>query len=105
MLHYLKPALTRLVTGTLLLLCLCACERETYTSWNCSSATETKIPMVLRKAQMEFQGEKLSYCGSLGDKSFFDTKCPSQTDQSGTIFTPASGVLQSTGQDYQCIAL
>jgi len=105
MLTHLKPIPFTLIAGIFSLLCLSACERESYTTWNCSSATETKIPMVLRKAQMELKGEKLSYCGSLGDKSFFDAKCPSQTDQSSTVFTPASGALQSTGQDYQCTAL
>jgi hypothetical protein len=54
---------------------------------------------------MELKGEKLNYCGSLGNQSYFDAKCPGQTDQSGTIFTPASGSLQSKGQDYQCSAL
>ena len=61
--------------------------------------------MVLRKAQMEFKGEKLDYCGSLGNQSYFDLKCPAQTTQSRVIFTPSSGLLQNNEQEYQCTAL
>ena len=88
-----------------ILLGLCACEREIYTSWTCNSTTETKISMVLRKAQMEFKGDKLDYCGSLGNQSYFDLKCPAQTTQSNVKFTPSSGLLQSSGQEFQCTAL
>ena len=95
----------RLLASLTLLLGLCACERETYTSWSCNSPTESKIAMVLRKAQMEFKGAKFDYCGSLGSKTYFDQKCPSQTEQSKTVFTPSSGILLSEGQEYQCAAL
>ncbi len=81
------------------------CERDTYTTWNCRSASETKISMVLRKAQMEFQGAKFDFCGSLGNQSYFDQKCPAQTSQSGIVFTPSSGALVMNGQEYQCTAL
>jgi hypothetical protein len=84
---------------------LCGCERETYTSWSCTSPTEAKIPMVLRKAQMELQGDALDYCGSLGNQSYFDQKCPAQTNQSMVIFTPSSGLLIHKGQELQCAAL
>ena len=88
-----------------MLICLTACERETYTSWNCQSADEAKIHMVLRKAQMEFQGAQLKYCGSLGNQSFFDFTCTNQTEQSSTIFTPSTGLLVQQGKEYQCTAL
>ena len=88
-----------------ILLGLCACERETYTSWSCNSSSESKIPMVLRKAKMEFKDSRLDYCGSLGNLSYFDLQCPAQINQSSTIFTPASGLLLSKGQEYQCSAL
>jgi hypothetical protein len=61
--------------------------------------------MVLRKAKMEFKGDQLDYCGSLGNQSYFDQKCPAQTKESATIFTPSSGSLLSRGQEYQCAAL
>ena len=82
-----------------------ACERDSYTTWYCHSAEEAKIPMILRKAQMEFKSAKLDYCGSLGNQSYFDQKCPAQTEQSSTILTPSSGALVSNGKAYQCAAL
>ena len=97
--------LIRLSISTLVLLGLTACERDTYTSWNCKSATEMKIPMVLRKAQMEFQNLKLDYCGSLGNRSYFDQKCPPVIQNSSHIFTPSSGELITKEGNYQCNAL
>ncbi|MBU3549396.1 MULTISPECIES: hypothetical protein [unclassified Polynucleobacter] len=61
--------------------------------------------MVLRKAQMEFKGVALDYCGSLGAQSYFDEKCSGQTDQSKTVFSPSSGALLINGQEFQCTAL
>jgi len=84
---------------------LSGCDRETYTTWTCHSASETKIPMVLRKAQMEFKGGKLDYCGSLGNLSYFAQQCPAQIEQAGTLFTPSTGLLVMNGQEYQCSAL
>ena len=88
-----------------MLISLAACERETYTSWNCQSTSEVKFPMVLRKAQMEFQGAQLKYCGSLGNQSFFDPACTSQTEQSNTTFSPKTGLLVQQDKEYQCTAL
>jgi len=88
-----------------ILLELSACGREVYTTWSCNSPSESKIQMVLRKAQMEFKGAVLDYCGSLGAKSYFDEKCSGQTDQSKTVFTPSTGLLLTKGQEYQCSAL
>jgi len=95
----------RLTILILSLLGLAACERETYTSWNCNSALEMKAPMILRKARMEFKDLKLDYCGSLGNQSYFDQKCPPLTQDSTYIFTPSSGLLSSKDQEYQCSAL
>jgi hypothetical protein len=61
--------------------------------------------MVLRKAKMEFKDDKLDYCGSLGNQSYFDQKCPAQTTQSSVTFTPSSGLLLIKGQEFQCAAL
>jgi hypothetical protein len=94
--------LTILMLG---LLGLAACERETYTSWSCNSPAEMKVSMVLRKARMELKDLKLDYCGSLGNQSYFDQKCPALTQESAYIFTPSSGVLMSKDQNYQCTAL
>lgn len=97
--------LIRLSILTLALLSLMACERETYTSWSCLSATEMKISMVLRKAQMEFKNLKLDYCGSLGNQSYFDEKCPPVIQNSSHVFTPSSGELITREGNYQCNAL
>jgi hypothetical protein len=101
----LPTALIRLTTCTAILLGLLACERDSYTSWNCSLENGSKIMMVLRKAQMELKDEKLAYCGSLGNQSYFDQQCPSQIDQSTAVFTPSTGALSIKGQIFQCIAL
>jgi hypothetical protein len=95
----------RLMTYAVIVLGLCACERDTYTTWNCSTPAEAKIPMVLKKAQMKFKGAHSDYCGSLGTQSYFAPKCSAQTEQSPIIFTPSSGLLINDGQEYQCTAL
>jgi hypothetical protein len=100
-----NTSLVHFATCITLFFGLMACERDSYTTWNCYSAEEAKITMILRKAQMEFKGGKLAYCGSLGNQSYFDQKCPAQTEQSSTILTPSSGALVSNGQAYQCAAL
>jgi hypothetical protein len=84
---------------------LTACERETYTSWSCNSAAEMKVSMVLRQARMELKDLKLDYCGSLGNQSYFDQKCPSLIQESAYTFTQYSGALASKDQNYQCVAL
>jgi hypothetical protein len=88
-----------------MLIGLIGCERESYTSWNCQSLGQAKIPMVLRKARMEFQGLELKYCGSLGNQSYFDQACTNQTEKSSTVFSPKTGLLIHQGQEYQCVAL
>ena len=61
--------------------------------------------MVLRKAQMELQGNTFDYCGSLGNQSYFDQKCPAQTNQSNITFMPSTGLLVFKGRELQCAAL
>jgi hypothetical protein len=100
-----QPFYYRLLVALIILASLLGCERDSYTTWSCNSVTEIKIPMVLRKAQMEFKGMKLDYCGSLGTKSFFNQKCPALIEQSSVIFSPASGLLVDHGQEFQCHAL
>ena len=61
--------------------------------------------MVLRKAQMELQGNTFDYCGSLGNQSYFDQKCSAKTNQSSIAFTPSTGLLLNKDQELQCAAL
>jgi hypothetical protein len=105
MLYQKRHPISRLLSCTAMLICLTACDRETYTSWSCQSENEAKTSMVLRKAQMEFLGLKLKYCGSLGNQSFFDTTCTNQTEQSSTVFSPKTGLLVLQAKEYQCTAL
>jgi hypothetical protein len=105
MIHQKYRFLAQGLSCAAILLSLIGCERETYTSWNCRSTDQVKIPMVLRKAQMEFQGQALKYCGSLGNQSYFDQSCTNQTEQSNTAFTPNTGLLIQRDKEYQCIAL
>jgi len=95
----------RLLAIALSLLSLTACERNSYTTWSCNSSTEAKVTMIIRKAQMEFKDLKFDYCGSLGNLSYFDQKCPMEIQESSQVFTPSSGALLSKGQNYQCTAL
>ena len=105
MTYRIRPSLPHFLSCIAIFLSLIGCERETYTSWNCQSEGKNKIPMVLRKAQMEFQGIALKYCGSLGNQSFFDQACTNQTDKSSTMFFPKTGLLMQQGKEYQCTAL
>jgi hypothetical protein len=86
-------------------LSISACGRETYTSWNCQGDTGNKILMVLRKAQMNLQGTSLNYCGSLGEKSYFDSSCPAVIEQSRVTFIPNTGVLLDQQQVFHCEAI
>jgi len=94
-----------LISIAIVLLGLSGCERDTYTTWNCNSQTEAKISMIVKKAQMTFQDLKLDYCGSLGNQSFFDKRCPANIQESSHLFTPSTGLLIGNGQEYTCQAL
>lgn len=99
----------RLKPQYLLMLLACislmACERDNYSTWNCTSSKESKMTMVLKKAQMQLQEHRLDYCGSLGERSYFSKKCPANIQDADYEFTPSSGTLNSTAQDYQCTVL
>jgi len=97
--------LARPIILILALFGLLACERETYTSWSCNSTGQMKVPMVLRKARMELKELRLDYCGSLGNQSFFDQKCPAVIQNASHVFTPASGELITREGNYECNAL
>ena len=93
------------ITLVILSIGLIACERETYTTWSCLDGSGSKSTMVLKKAQMQFQDRQYDYCGSLGPESYFDLKCPAQTKDSIYSFTPDSGKLISSTNEFQCNAL
>lgn len=93
------------ITLLILSLALAACGRETYTTWTCADGSGSKSTMVLKKAQMQFQDRQYDYCGSLGPVSYFDLKCPAQTKDSTYSFTPDSGKLISSANEFQCNAL
>ena len=93
------------ITLVILSIGLIACERETYTTWSCVDSSGSKSTMVLKKAQMQFQDRQYDYCGSLGPVSYFDLKCPVQTKDSIYSFTPDSGKLISSTNEFQCNAL
>jgi hypothetical protein len=97
-----KPQILLILLSSLVLI---ACDRDSYTTWNCLSSAGSKSTMVTKKAQMQFQDQQFDYCGSLGERSFFSKTCPANIQDSDFVFTPASGVLHSNTQDYQCSAL
>jgi hypothetical protein len=90
---------------TALLLCLSACEREIYTSWNCDNSEGDKLPMILKNAQMQLQGSWLNYCGSLGEKTYFDSTCPAAIEKSKITFIPSSGTLLDQEKRLHCKVL
>ncbi len=90
---------------TISLLGLTACERETYTTWSCKNFEGDKNVMILKKAQMQFLGKNLNYCGSLGNKSYFDINCPAQIENANLVFIPSNGSLLTDSKNYQCDAL
>jgi hypothetical protein len=99
----------RLKSHYLMILLACmsliACERDNYSTWNCTSPKDVKTIMVLKKAQMQLQENRLDYCGSLGERSYFSKKCPTNIQDADYVFTPSSGTLHGTAQDYQCTIL
>jgi hypothetical protein len=102
---------TTLIKTTSITVSICAllatsgCGQETYTTWSCVDGVGSKSPMILKKAQMQFQDRQYDYCGSLGPQSYFDLKCPAQIQDSSNIFTPSSGKLLSSAKEFQCDAL
>jgi hypothetical protein len=89
----------------LAVLTLSGCDRDTYTTWSCIDKAGSKSTMVLKKAKMQFQDRQYDFCGSLGPQSYFDMKCPAQTQESNFSFTPSSGKMVSSTNEYQCNAL
>jgi hypothetical protein len=84
---------------------LTGCGQDTYTTWSCSDVSGSKTPMVIKKAQMQFQDRQYDYCGSLGPQSYFDLKCSVQIQDASNVFTTSSGKLISNSKEFQCNAL
>jgi hypothetical protein len=105
--------LTSLLSG------LAACDKNDYTTWSCiPGAYGAKVTMVLSRSLMTLdppQGfavnpsnkneSDLRFCGSLGHDSFFDVRCPADTQASVVRFTPGSGALRLGTQTMQCTVL
>lgn len=81
------------------------CDKNDYTSWSCKNQLDDKLPMILKKAQMQFQDKSYIYCGSLGINTYFDTVCPARTVDSAYLFIPSTGRLKSKTAEFQCEAL
>ena len=98
---------------------LAACDKNDYTTWSCiPGADGAKVTMVLSRSLMTLdppQGlavnpsskneSDLRFCGSLGHDSYFDARCPADTQAALVRFTPGSGALRLGTQTMQCTVL
>jgi len=97
---------------------LVACDKNDYTTWSCNSGADTaKVTMVLSRSVMTLDPPQaaanpsnksqteLRFCGSLGHDSFFDVRCPADTQTAVVRFTPGSGALRLGAQTMQCTVL
>ena len=97
---------------------LIACDKNDYTTWSCiPGADGAKVTMVLSRSLMTLDPPQvavnpssknqadLRFCGSLGYDSYFDTRCPAETQSALIRFTPGSGALRLGTQTMQCNVL
>ncbi len=98
---------------------LAACDKNDYTTWNCILGVDgAKVTMVLSRSLMTLDPPQvlainpssknesdLRFCGSLGHDSFFDVRCPADTQAAIVRFTPGSGALRLGTQIMQCTVL
>jgi len=97
---------------------LVACDKNDYTTWSCNSGADTaKVTMVLSRSLMTLDPPQaaanpsnksqteLRFCGSLGHDSYFDARCPADTQSALIRFTPGSGELRLGTQTMQCTVL
>jgi hypothetical protein len=101
------------------LLCvLTACDKNDYTTWSCIPGPDgAKITMVLSRSLMTLDPPQaaanpsnksqteLRFCGSLGHDSYFDARCPADTQSALIRFTPGSGALRLGTQTMLCTVL
>jgi hypothetical protein len=97
---------------------LTACDKNDYTTWSCiPGADGAKVTMVLSRSLMTLDPPQvaanpssknqtdLRFCGSLGHDSFFDVRCPADTQAAMVRFTPGSGALRLGTQTMHCTVL
>ena len=98
---------------------LTACDKHDYTTWICiPGADGAKVTMVLSRSLMTLDPPQrfavnpsnknesdLRFCGSLGHDSYFDVRCPADTQASVVRCTPGSGALRLGTQTMQCTVL
>jgi hypothetical protein len=97
---------------------LIACDKNDYTTWSCIPGTDgAKVTMVLSRSVMTLDPPQvaanpssksqtdLRFCGSLGHDSYFDARCPADTQSALIRFTPGSGALRLGTQTMQCTVL
>ena len=117
--HFPALPIARLGLLACLLGGLAACDKNDYTTWSCiPGADGAKVSMVLSRSLMTLdppQGfavnpsnkskSDLRFCGSLGHDSYFDVRCPANTQAAVVRFTPGSGALRIGTQTMQCTVL
>lgn len=98
---------------------LTACDKNDYTTWSCNPGTDdAKVTMVLSRSLMTLDPpqafmanpssknqSEFSFCGSLGNDSYFDVRCTTDTQAAMVRFTPGSGALRLGTQTMQCTVL
>ena len=98
---------------------LMACDKNDYTTWACNpNGDVAKVTMVLSRSVMTLDPPQilaaspsnsnqsdLRFCGSLGNDSYFDARCPADTKSAMVQFTPGSGALRLGTQTMQCTVL
>jgi len=97
---------------------LAACDKNDYTTWSCIPGVDgAKVIMVLSRSLMTLDPPQvaanpfnknesdLRFCGSLGHDSYFDARCPADTQSALIRFTPGSGALRLGTQTMQCTVL
>ena len=97
---------------------LIACDKNDYTTWSCIPGTDgAKVTMVLSRSVMTLDPPQVAanpssknqtdvrFCGSLGHDSYFDARCPADTQSALIRFTPGSGALRLGTQTMQCTVL
>jgi hypothetical protein len=95
-----------------------ACDKNDYTTWSCIPGVDgAKVTMVLSRSLMTLDPPQIAanpssknqtdlrFCGSLGHDSYFDARCPADTQSALIRFTPGSGTLRLGTQTMQCTVL
>jgi len=117
--HFFVRRIAHLGLLALLASGLMACDKNDYTTWICNpNGDVAKVTMVLSRSVMTLDPPQilatsssnnkqsdLRFCGSLGNDSYFDARCPADTKSAVAQFTPGSGALRLGAQSMQCTVL